>query len=310
MTLRRTLLAAIAALGVAATVPAAAQDLNFADEIPTLRIGLLGGENQQDTLARFDAFKTLVSETFGVAVEVFPSADYAGVMQGLSAGQLDVAALGASGYAGTWLDCQCVEPVVVAKEADGSTGYYSVLYVRSDSPFMSMDDLKGKTLAFADENSTSGYLYPNFELREGGYDPATFFASTAFAGGHEQGVVAVLNRQFDAGVTWVSGVGEESEGYSRGNLHAMVEKGMLDMADLRILWKSSLIPNGPWTIRSALPADFKAAFLDFMLKLPTEHPEIYADVERGVGSGYEQVGHDFFSGVIKLREDEISGRRS
>ena len=58
---------------------------------------------------------------------------------------------------------------------------------------------------------------------------------TGFAGGHEQAVIAVLNRQYDAGVAWTSGIGDPAEGYSRGALRMMVEKKMLDMKDLRAM---------------------------------------------------------------------------
>src|SRR5258708_33515541 len=79
--------------------------------VKELRIGLMGGENTQDRLQRYDGFQKLLEAKLGVPVKLFPSADYAGVMQGVAAGQLDAAAFGASGSAGTWLDCKCVEPV-------------------------------------------------------------------------------------------------------------------------------------------------------------------------------------------------------
>ena len=70
----------------------------------------------------------------GIPVKLFPAADYAGVMQGIAAGQLEMAGFGASGFAGAWLDCKCVEPIVVPQENDGSTYYYSVMVVRAGSP--------------------------------------------------------------------------------------------------------------------------------------------------------------------------------
>lgn len=312
MFMRRTILAAataaVAFAGLAGTAFAA--DPSWKKDVPVIRIGILGGENDADRLARYDGFQKLLETTFDVQVELYPASDYAGVMQGMAAGQLDFANFGASSYAGLWLDCKCVEPLVVPKEEDGSTGYYSVLYVKSDSPYQKLDDLKGKSLAFADPNSTSGYLIPNFQLKDQGYDPAKFFGSTAFSGGHEQGVVAVLKGQYDAGVTWISGQGDQAQGYSRGALRSMVDKKMLDMKNLRIVWQSTLIPNGPWATRTALPEAFRKDMLDFMMKLPTEHPDIYEAVEKGAGAGYAPVTNDFFSGIIKMRETEATQRRS
>jgi hypothetical protein len=80
------------------------------------RIGLLGGENTQDRLVRYDEFQRLLSEHLRIPVTLFPAADYAGVMQGIAAGQLEAASFGASGFAGAWLDCKCIEPVVVPQE--------------------------------------------------------------------------------------------------------------------------------------------------------------------------------------------------
>ena len=146
----------------------------FADDwkasIRAFRIGLNGGENTQDRLVRYDGFQKLLDASLGVSVKLFPSADYAGVMQGLSAGQLDAAAVGASGFAGTWLDCHCVEPVVVPQEKDGSTYYYSVMLTRRDSGIDSLVKMKGHSLAFGDPNSTSGYLIPSATLRSQGID--------------------------------------------------------------------------------------------------------------------------------------------
>ena len=77
------------------------------DKIKEFRVGILGGENTQDRLARYDKFQALLSQHLGMPVKLFPAADYAGVMQGIAAGQLEAAEFGASGFAGAWLDCKC-----------------------------------------------------------------------------------------------------------------------------------------------------------------------------------------------------------
>src|SRR3546814_914802 len=102
--------------------------------------------------------------------------------------------------------------------------------------------------------------------------------SSGYAGGHEQGVVAVLNNQYDAGVTWTSGVGDYNKGYSAGNLAKMVEKGALDMKDIRILWTSSLISNGQNVVRKDLPQELKDTVRGALVE------------KIGRASGREQVG--------------------
>ena len=119
--LRRVLLAAVAAC----TFDLASAQAQ-SDKPEEFRVGLLGGENTQDRLARYGKFQQLLEQKQGMPVKLFPAADYAGVMQGIAAGQLEMAGFGASGFAGAWLDCKCVEPIVVPQENDGSTHYYSV----------------------------------------------------------------------------------------------------------------------------------------------------------------------------------------
>jgi phosphonate transport system substrate-binding protein len=300
------------ALGAAAAGWALSGQAARADMPKQFRIGLLGGENTQDRLARYDQFQQLLSEHLRMPVKLFPAADYAGVMQGIAAGQLEAAEFGASGFAGAWLDCKCIEPVVVPQEKDGSTYYYSVMVVRADSGIKSVADMKGHSLAWADPNSTSGYLIPSATLKTTGINLAdgAYFSRTGFAGGHEQGVVAVLNKQYDAAVTWTSGQGELSEGYTRGNLRTMVDRKLLKMSDIAIIWQSGKIPNGPWAVRSALPAELKTSFRDFLLDLPKSQPKVYADVEQGSGVGYAPATMELYGDIIDLRLAERQGNRS
>jgi phosphonate transport system substrate-binding protein len=282
----------------------------WAQQVPQLRIGLLGGENEADRLGRYEGYRALLEQTFGVPARLFPAADYGGVMQAFSARQIEGAAMGASAYAGAWLDTNGgVEPLWVAREADGSISYISVMVVRADSGITSLEGMRGKALAWADANSTSGYLVPRSELRSANLDINTYFSRTGFGGGHEQAVVAVLQRQYDAAVTWASGQGEESQGFTRGNLRAMVQKGMLNMADLRIIWRSRPILNGPFTVRRDLPQAWKDDMTQFHLALATAHPQIYAQIERGGGQGYARVTHDMFEPIVQLRREEAAERR-
>ena len=310
--LRRSFAGLALAASVVLGLGVSAQAQGWRSQIKEFRVGILGGENTQDRLADYGPFKKLLEEKLGVPVTLYPAADYAGVMQGMAAGQLDAAEFGASGFAGTWLDCKCVEPVVVPQEKDGSTYYYSVMVTRKDSGITSLEQMKGHSLAWADPNSTSGYLIPSATLKSKGIDltDGAYFTHTGFAGGHEQGVVAVLNKQYDGCVTWTSGQGEKSEGYSRGNLRSMVDRGMLKMSDVNIIWQSGKIPNGPWALRTALPADLKKEFTDIMLDLPKSHPDIYVALEKGAGVGYVPASMDLFQDIIDLREAEKRGGRS
>ncbi len=313
---RTTLLAAASLLSAglsarAQTAMPAAGKRAWAAQVPTLRIGLLGGENDSDRLGRYDAYRKLLETTFEVPVRLFPAADYAGVIQAFGAKQIELSSMGSSGYAGAWMDTNGgVEPLVVAIEKDGSISYRSVLVVRADSGIDSLAAMKGHSLAWADPNSTSGYLIPRSELKSGiDTEPGKYFSKTGFGGGHEQAVVAVLQKQYDGAVTWASGIGEMSEGYTRGNLREMVAKGMLKMSDLKILWTSAPILNGPLTVRRDTPEAFREDMAEFHLALPATHPAVYEQIERGGGKGYQRVKHEDFQVFVDLRKEEAANRR-
>lgn len=304
MTAIRTLMAATLAVAAFAT-PVLAQDMDV------IRIGLLGGENEADRLADNQCLIDKLPAALGVKeVQLFPAADYDGVIQGLLGGTLDVAGLGASGYAKIYLaDPNAVEPFLTNVQTDGSTGYYSVMLARKDSGIATLEDAKGKKLGYADPDSTSGYLIPLVTLPEalGGMKPDEYFSETSFNGGHENNVLALLDGKIDVGVTWASGVGEFSEGYTSGNIRSMVDKGMLDMEDVVQVWQSPLIPNGPLVMRTSLSQEMKDKIVAFYTNLPTEDYECFRAIENGDFSGYTPVKPEFYQPIIDARKATIGG---
>jgi phosphonate transport system substrate-binding protein len=284
----------------------------WAAKIPLIRIGLLGGENNADRLGRYEAYHKLLETTFEVPVKLMPAADYAGVIQAFAARQLEIAYMSPAAYAAAWVQSDGdVIPILTSQEQDGSISYVAVLYTRADSGIASPADMRGKSLAWADPNSASGYLIPRAEFRAMGIDPdpGRYFSRTGFAGGHEQAVVAVLNKQYDAGVTWTSGIGDAAQGYSRGMLRMMTDKKMLDMKDLRILWRSRPILNGPITLRKSTPADFQADMLQFHQSLPQAQPEIYHQIDMGSGMAWVPVKHEDYLVFVDMLRQEAAERR-
>ncbi len=316
MLTRRATLAAAAALAWSARAGAvempAAGKRAWAAEVPTIRIVLLGGENEADRLARTAEYGKLLEETFGVPVKLMAAADYAGAIQAFAAGQVELASMSPAAYAGAWIQSNGdVVPLVTTQEKDGSTSYVSCMYVRADSGIASLEAMRGRSLAWADPNSASGYLIPRAEFRAAGIDPepGRYFGRTGFAGGHEQAVIAVLNRQYDAGVTWTSGLGDVAAGYTRGALRMMVDKKMLDMRDLRIIWRSRPIKNGPIAVRKSTPDAFRADMLAFHLALPAAHPDIYHEVDMGSGQGWVPVQHADYQVFVDMLGQEAAERR-
>ena len=222
-------------------------------KIPVVGFSSVSAENQSATQARFKELADVFKQKVGVEMRIYTATDYSGTVQALTSGQIHMGQMGASAYSAAWIDSNGgVEPLVANKELDGALGYHSILIVKSDSPYKKLEDLKGKSMAWADPNSTSGYLIPLVSLRSSGIEPDKFFGKTLFSGGHEQSVLGVVGGQFDSGFTW------SSKGHNAGQIRAMVDRGVLKMDQFRVIWESPLIPNPLVVVRK----DKSLAFAD------------------------------------------------
>ncbi|MDP2171604.1 MAG: phosphonate ABC transporter substrate-binding protein [Rhodocyclaceae bacterium] len=282
---------AAVALTASATLAHAAED--WKKKFPVVYFSSVSSENQAATSARFKEVAEVFKQKTGVEMKIFTASDYSGTVQALTSGQIQMAQTGASAYAAAWIDSGGqVEPLVTNKELDGQLGYHSILIVKSDSPYKKLDDLKGKTLAWADANSTSGYLIPLVSLRSAGIEPDKFFGKTLFSGGHEQSVLGVINGQFDSAFTW------SSKGHNAGQIRAMVDRGVLKMDQFRIIWESPLIPNPLVVVRKDMPADMRRELLAFWTDLHKTHPQVAESAARGKTAGFVPATHEMYKPVL------------
>jgi phosphonate transport system substrate-binding protein len=273
------------------------------DAITEFNIGILGGENAQDRLTNQECFRAAIEAELGVPVKLFAPADYDGVIQGLLGGTIDYAWLGASAYAKVYLtDPAAVELKLTKQNVDGSTGYYSIGFARADSGITSIEDAKGKIFAFADPNSTSGYLVPGAELMSTYGKLEDYFAEVKMSGGHEQSIVGVHNGDFDAGVSWADGLGNWEDGYNSGAFRRAADAGLVDMSNLVEIWRSKLIPEGPLVIRSALPTEVKDKVTELTANLWETDPECAYSVAAGDAKDFVPVEQSAYEGVIAARK--------
>ncbi|VDC24626.1 phosphonate ABC transporter substrate-binding protein [Pseudogemmobacter humi] len=274
-----------------------------AQEIRKFNIGILGGENAQDRLTSNECLRVRIEAELGVPVKLFTPADYDGVIQGLLGGTLDYAWLGASGYAKIYLtDPEAVEVRLTKQNVDGSTGYYSIGFTRRDTGITSMEDARGKVFAFADPNSTSGYLVPGAELAAEYGNLKSYFGEVKMSGGHEQTIVGVANGDFDAGVSWADGLGNWEDGYNSGAFRKAADAGLVDMSNLVEIWRSALIPEGPMVLRKALPQDVKDKVTRLTADLWETDPECAYSVAAGEARDFVPVKHSDYDGIIAARK--------
>lgn len=294
--------ALVSTMVLAGATAAAAAD--WRDKYKVIKIGAVTVENQGATITRYKPFADYMEKKFGVKVEVFTASDYAGIVQALSAGQIHLARLGGASYAAGYIDSEGeIEPLVMNVEPNGGKGYHSVLIVRSDSPYKSIEDLKSKSLAWADPNSTSGYLVPNASLRDAGIDPQKHFSRTVFSGGHEQSVLGVLKGNFDSAFTWTS------PGHQAGQFRIMMDRGMLKLDDVRIVWESPLIANPPWAVSKKIPADMRKDLQDMFVNLAKDNMAMAEAAAQGKTSGFEPVTHETYKTFVTIAEDQRKARR-
>lgn len=296
----KNLLAAIVAT-TALVSPALAED-----KITEFRIGVLGGENAQDRMTSNECLRVKTEELLGVPTKVFTPADYDGVIQGLLGGTIDVAWLGASSYAKTYLtNPEAVEPVLVKVNMDGSYGYHSIGFTRKETGITSLADMKGKTFGFGDPNSTSGYLIPSIEIpveTGASMESGDYFGEVKFTGGHEQTIVAVANGDIDAGVTWADAQGAWEDGYNSGALRKAVDAGLVDMNQIVEIWKSKPIPEGPVVLRQELPEDVKLKVTGLWASLKSIDPDCAYGVLQGEALGFMPITHDAYLSIIEARK--------
>ncbi len=272
------------------------------DAITEFNIGILGGENAQDRLNSNECFRAKMEETLGVPVKIFTPADYDGVIQGLLGGTLDYAWLGASAYAKIYLtDPEAVEVKLIKQNLDDSTGYFSIGFTRRDTGITSMDDAKGRVFAFADPNSTSGYLVPGAELTAKYGNLEEYFGEVKMSGGHEQSIVGVANGDFDAAVAWADGLGNWEDGYNSGAFRKAADAGLVDMNNLVEIWRSAVIPEGPMVVRKALPQDVKDKVTALTADLWEADKECAYAVAAGDAKDFIPVEHAMYEGVVAAR---------
>ena len=260
-----------------------------------INYGVISVETAVDTLKSQKAFVEYASKELGVKFKLFTAAEYAGIVNGLAAGQVQVGWLGASSYASTYMDCKCVEPIAGAQNLQGGMGYNSVLIVKSDSPYKKYEDLKGKTVARGEPHSTSGWLIPTVAWAERG-TPIDKYYNAPLSGGHQQTIVGVLNGTFDGGFTWTT----MGDGF--GAIRKMIDKGLLDRKAIRVIWTSSLVPTPPVTIQKNLPIAMKADLVKLFLRLEENDPKMAEAVAQGKSLGMQRVYHEDYLAVIEAKE--------
>jgi phosphonate transport system substrate-binding protein len=288
---RRSFVAAGAAAFAFSAGAARADD--WKSKYKELTFAVVPAENASGVSDRYTPFTDYLSKQLGVPVKLRIANDYAAVIEGQRAGNIQIAHYGPASYATAVMTGVKTEPFVTNRNNEGAVGYYSVIYVKADSPYKTIQDLKGKSIAFVDPNSTSGYNAPRFFLHKAGIDVDTFFTKSVITGSHENGVIALAKGTVDCAADWWDSDDES-------NLTRMAAKGMVKKDDFRIVFKSGLLAGSPFAYLSDMPDDLKQAIVKAFMDAPTKDPAAFARLSDGKDKEFVAVSPKDYQDTIDM----------
>ena len=165
-----------------------------------LHLVLTPSQKPTDLLATGEEFAKVLTKLTDIPVRVTVASDYAAVIEALRNRTADLAFVHPVGYVLASREAKAM--IVVRNLWHGKSSFTSRIYVRKESGLKSLEELRGRTMAFIDPASSSGYTYPMVLLIQRGLvknrDPKTFFREVVFAGSHDAGMRALLNGHVDA----------------------------------------------------------------------------------------------------------------
>jgi phosphonate transport system substrate-binding protein len=256
-----------------------------------LTFALLSTESAPEVGRRWTPLLEQLSKDLGIPIKQVAATDYRGSIEALKFNKAQIGQLGPKGYIEASNNNYAnVEPVVQLQHTNGSLGYRSCLIVHADADLFSPEDIAGKTFAFNDPNSTSGYLVPmTFFLTEMDIDPKGYFSKLTFSGSHEASILAVANKKVDVAST------------NLPDIQQMTLEGKVPRGVVRVIWVSKLIPNDPIVVRKDLPDSLKQAIQQALTTMKTRNPEAFGAGGAWIG-GFVKVDEAKYQIIRDLNE--------
>jgi phosphonate transport system substrate-binding protein len=302
LTRRHTLKLAVAGLALA-PAPAFAQD--WKAKYPELVFAIIPSENASGVVERYTPFVNYLAKELGTKVTLRIANDYAAIIEGQRAGNIHIGMYGPASFARARMTGAKVDAFAIETNLDGTKGYHSVFYVKKDSPYQKVEDLKGKNLGLVDPNSTSGNNVPRFVLNGMKIEPETFFSKVVYTGSHENAIIALQQGTVDIAANWWN---DEQE----SNLQRMARKNMAKAEDFRIIYKSEQIVNSPMAYLTDLPEELKAKIRDAVLNLATKDKVAFDKIYEGKQGPLVAVDNKAYDPIIELNKfvDELRKKKS
>ncbi|WUR15216.1 putative selenate ABC transporter substrate-binding protein [[Empedobacter] haloabium] len=223
-----------------------------------LRVSAIPDEAPTELQRKFKPLGEYLEKKTGMKVEFTPVTDYAASVEGLINRKLDMVWFG--GFTFVQAKERSRGQVVPLVQRVEDEKFRSV-FVTTSPAITKLADLKGKTLSFGSESSTSGHLMPRSFLLAAQIDPDSDLKRIAFSGAHDATVAAVAGGKVDAGAlnisVWEKLVGEKK----------------VDPSKVRVFYTTPPYYDYNWTVRADMPAELKKKITDAFLALDASTPE-------------------------------------
>ena len=244
----------VAGMLAISVLPAIAKEISF---------GIIATDSASAQRERWEPFFKDMEKATGLTVKSFYAPDYAGVIEAMRFNKVQVAWYG-NKAAMEAVDRANGEVFAQVGYADGTWGYHALLITHKDSPYKNVDDVikNGKNINFGigDPNSTSGFLVPTYYIfAQRKIEPRNTFKTVRNAS-HGANIQAVLAKQLDVATN-------NTEDYGR------LEATKPELASqIRVIWKSPLIPSDPFVWRKDLDQESKDKIRKFVLEYAKNNP--------------------------------------
>lgn len=204
----------------------------------------------------YEPIRAGLEKKLGVPVSLVKVSDYSAVIQALKGRKIEMGLFGPLSYVLAKREANA-EAFVAGVGIKGNGTYHSLLMVKSDSPYKSLNDLKGKRIALVDPASASGSLLPHYmTLKEKGEELESYFSKVDYAGTHPAALLEVVNGTVD-----VAGVEEDLD-------TRMMDAGEIPKGSVREIMRSGDLPPSPMAYRKDLDPEVKKKLQEFFLALP------------------------------------------